>query len=292
MRALRATPPGLAGSPERQETFGAALEQFEQLLLASQAAGPATSPILLFYALSQAGRAIVAAHGNPEHKRGHGVTVEPARGSIGATTITPTRAGLFQAVAAATGSPPLTRTVTLSEAWGAVPGVSRVSGFGGESPPIFSVAGNGGPESLTRMIRDERGSPFATYESFTDHRHLYPGLSKAAVQPRQTPAGVIVEIVAFDAGGTLDGFDESLLKYLGARYLRAPLGGKGNDPSALMTWWAVLIALSQLARYEPAGWTAALTPESTTAVPIGRALRRVTLLMPRMVRDALLPNPR
>ncbi len=292
VRALRAAPPGRATSTsERRLTFGAALEQFEQLLLASQAAGPASSPLLLFYALSQAGRAIVSAHGDPAHKPGHGLSVKPVRDRIGATTIKPEKAGLFPAVVAAVGSPPLTKPVTLSAVWGAVPGLPRAPGLGDDSPPTLSVSANLRPEVGKRIVRNERGAPFASYEDFVNKRHLYPALSKAATEPLATDVGVLVEIVAFDAGETLSGFDASLLDYLGSRYLRAPLGEGGDDPSALMTWWIVLIALSQLARYEPAGWTAALAPESGTAVPIERGLRRIALLMPRMVREALLPGP-
>jgi len=53
-----------------------------------------------------------------------------------------------------------------------------------------------------------------------------------------------------------------------------------------------LIALSQLARYEPAGWVAALAPESSLAVPIDKTLRYVIRVMPIMVRDALVRGAR
>ena len=61
VRALRASPPGLATDGDRRRVFGAALEQFEQLLRAAEVSGPASAPLPLFYALSQAGRAIAAA---------------------------------------------------------------------------------------------------------------------------------------------------------------------------------------------------------------------------------------
>jgi len=77
VRALRANPPGLAATdPKRRAVFGAALEQFEQLLGAAEVSGPASAPLPLFYALSQAGRAIAAAR-LPDHQRwdftGHGL---------------------------------------------------------------------------------------------------------------------------------------------------------------------------------------------------------------------------
>jgi len=62
VRATRARPPALACDGPRRRIYGAALAQFDELLAASRASGPASRPLTLFYALSQAGRAIAAAH--------------------------------------------------------------------------------------------------------------------------------------------------------------------------------------------------------------------------------------
>ena len=75
LRALRADPP-INADGERRETFAAALEQSEQLFSAASTVGPATRPILLFYGLSQAGRALVAARAAPGDSwklSGHGI---------------------------------------------------------------------------------------------------------------------------------------------------------------------------------------------------------------------------
>ena len=61
MRSLRADRPRFAARGARARTFGAGLEQAEQLWLASQNVGAIASPLLLFYGLTQAGRAICAA---------------------------------------------------------------------------------------------------------------------------------------------------------------------------------------------------------------------------------------
>lgn len=45
----------------RRRTYVMALEQAEQMFHAAHSVGPATSPLLLFYGLSQAGRAVAAA---------------------------------------------------------------------------------------------------------------------------------------------------------------------------------------------------------------------------------------
>ena len=71
-------------------------------------------------------------------------------------------------------------------------------------------------------------------------------------------------------------------------YLRPVLGPDDRVPSLLMTWWAVLLALSQLARYVPATWTAALDRDSSPlAIPIETALRTARRVMPQLVLHAL-----
>jgi hypothetical protein len=61
LRATRWDPPGAASeSAERRRTCFA-LEQAEQMFRAAAGVGPATRPLLVFYGLSQAGRAIAAA---------------------------------------------------------------------------------------------------------------------------------------------------------------------------------------------------------------------------------------
>ncbi|MEU1663879.1 YaaC family protein [Streptomyces sparsogenes] len=61
LRASRSDPPARANTGSRRKTYSAALEQAQQLFQAAAVVGPATRPILVFYGLSQAGRAIAAA---------------------------------------------------------------------------------------------------------------------------------------------------------------------------------------------------------------------------------------
>jgi nitroreductase len=70
LRALRHNPPGYAKQGARRTTFQSALEQCEQFLDAASATGYATRPVQLFYALSQAGRAIVLHHRASVTRRG------------------------------------------------------------------------------------------------------------------------------------------------------------------------------------------------------------------------------
>ena len=61
LRRLRAEPPKHAARGGRRQTFGTALSQAEELWRASASVEPTTSPMLLFYSLSQAARASCAA---------------------------------------------------------------------------------------------------------------------------------------------------------------------------------------------------------------------------------------
>lgn len=76
IRATRASPPGHAGEDEdRRQVYGAALAPFDELIEAASAVGPASRPLPLFYALSQAGRAIAAAHARGAWRLGyHGLS--------------------------------------------------------------------------------------------------------------------------------------------------------------------------------------------------------------------------
>ncbi|WP_372511260.1 YaaC family protein [Lentzea californiensis] len=87
LRSLRWNPPGRATRGHRKDTFGAALEQAEQLFTAASNVGPASRPLLAFYGISQAGRAVAAAAGNVDNKgyriSGHGIRVANNMEEIG-----------------------------------------------------------------------------------------------------------------------------------------------------------------------------------------------------------------
>ncbi len=286
IRALRSDPPGMASDGKRGKTFGAGLEQFEQLLRAGREAPPASAPILLFYALAQAGRAILAAHApQPWEVHGHGLSIGIEGEEIGATRISPSGEGLFQAVAAATGSDPLTEPITLAETWARIPHLPRSADLAPDGRGIFMVEY---ASAHNRIVRDETGSLLTRAEDFTSRWEDYPELAEA--EPHVSPQGEYV-VVGLEFSGAADAadFDAALWPYLGQRYLQVSRGA-GQEPSGLMLWWMLLQALSQFARYEPARWTAALAPDgSTLAVPLEEALQRGAIILPRLLREALSP---
>jgi hypothetical protein len=150
IRALRAAPTGMAAKdPARKATFLAALRQAEELAKAADAADYAARPLPLFYALSQAGRAIAAAHlPGSGQLNGHGLGLSlGGRGEeMPAAEMRKPRGqrknGAFQDVALAIGSHPLAGPARLGALWSANPDLRDVpvpDGLG-EWPPVLDCA--------------------------------------------------------------------------------------------------------------------------------------------------------
>ncbi|WP_442781292.1 YaaC family protein [Arthrobacter sp. MMS18-M83] len=122
-------------------TFDAALEQAEQLSTAASTVGTATQPILLFYGLSQLGRAIAAVSpkiGNDEYRlSGHGIKDGDLQGvasqGLASLMVHGEPTGAFPVVAQALESSPMSEPVPLGTIWGLLPEAEkfRLSGGGG-----------------------------------------------------------------------------------------------------------------------------------------------------------------
>lgn len=114
LRMSRSVPPGLAANDDqRRKLYRAAITQFEDLMDAAESAGPTGSPLPLYYALSQAGRAILSVRETDDSKvfatqEHHGLGIS-ASDDLLATRVEPKRReiGQFQRVAAAIQSPSL-----------------------------------------------------------------------------------------------------------------------------------------------------------------------------------------
>jgi hypothetical protein len=210
IRALRAKPPGLAESDEnRRETVAAALRQAEELSEAGAVAGYAAKPLPLFYSLSQAGRAISAAHrGDGWKLRGHGLKVaEATTADCLDTTVEPSGSdnSSYSGVTDAIGSPMLAGTAKLSQLWGANPdlievplprsvgdqirpirvplGVQSTIGLPfGQTDPDVQQTSTGGFITLSVEVDGETAGEIANYLG------SYPTLTDATVF-KQGPSG-------------------------------------------------------------------------------------------------------
>jgi hypothetical protein len=163
IRALRAAPPGLAADDDdRRATFDAALRQAQELAEASAAAGYAAKPVPLFYALSQAGRAIAASRLNGDWRlRGHGLAAADQTKGVLGSTVKPNggQNTSFAAVGRAIASPPLAGCCELGALWVGNPDLTGIEIPAGHAvwPPALRISlGTRSMRTPTGEIQDPR----------------------------------------------------------------------------------------------------------------------------------------
>jgi hypothetical protein len=343
IRALRATPTGsAAGAVDRRQTFAASLRQAEELAVAAQAVGYAAKPLPLFYSLSQAGRAIAAAHLTTSWVlRGHGLRVNvDAQRSLLETTVEPAGKGgdSFRGVAAAVGSPTLSGAAQLGELWAANPDLRDVPiptsmgawhraleiSIGVQS--LGLLAPNADPETHPVTTGGILGAsvdvPGKTGTEVIEALKPYPTLQGAfgltqvgeragaddnvhrgADQNGTMQANIAVEAPSSTnmmdlwrrqrALASIVEIDERQPRYPAPHLIGFALPdiAGGPSPHPLMLWWALLLGLSSLARYEPAAWTAAIDPDaSELAVSLERVLDVASERVPVRILQSLQMN--
>jgi hypothetical protein len=301
IRATRADPPGRASAnDDRRITYGAALSQFDELMATAREASARSRSLPLFYALSQAGRAVVAAHGDETWKlRGHGLRApELDSGDICEVQIkaTPSSTGeavdSFRGVAAACGSSLPTDPTSIGELWSSLPGVCDLVGAA-RWPRPFAVAvdeaGLASPLFDFHHLQADLAGLRGDAEEVRLELGRYPGaigatvvcpsrLGTIAAWPTDSP-DVPGWRRALDRVAPVDALTE-------ARWLRPAVAG--CDLSPLMTWWALLYGLSMSARYEPGAWVRALDLDRPGLAAQLTELMDVALdVVPQLVLDAL-----
>jgi hypothetical protein len=277
-------------------------------LTAAAAAGPASRPLPLYYALNQAGRAIAASNLTPdqlwEPKR-HGLSIgEPPDGSLQQVELKPQPNNAkspdsLRILAAATNTSRLVHKTTLAQIWGSIPGLP-VPGLGAGTPrPIPVEVTERDDFVYMGTIRGLNWLPATPGASETLRKmlgHSYPraadGLVVAAVN--RDPSSVGGSMASLRWRGP-DGkpipVHRVATRYLGGYWLMPSLNQQRDVLGPLMLWWCLLLALSDLARYHPAEWTAALDPnEAWTTVPIEQVLELALEIVPRLVLLELSPG--
>jgi hypothetical protein len=202
--ALRARRTGLAAttllasSASRRGAFSSAMQQFEELMSASAAVGPASRPITLYYATVQAGLAVAAVHKpNPWSFKRHGLTLDNVATTIADVSIRPEGTGAFQVVAQATGSVTLDAPVTLGALWSSLPDFEGLQlptssspmalGIYEDQPPLTVEVTHGmeaadkqrprGPQFYaTVIVSDEDPGPETFKTRLSDLLRMYPGM--------------------------------------------------------------------------------------------------------------------
>jgi hypothetical protein len=326
IRLLRAQPPALVKG-ERRAVFVSALEQAEQLMQAAEEVGSAARPLPLFYALSQAGRAIGAARLRRQWRlAGHGLTMPPKDVSKAllrrvvkceTTATSENRLHAFAGVADATGSSILTGAIELGAVWAAIPDLAAprpeppfedpswrrplrawLPEWAGDPSPIVARR----PLELLIEGLPETDSPgvllaeLAEYPTATGVQPvlLQPGGPEGAMAKHISPIGTGLPLFAWpDVSAHVVArahrIEEIAPDYrrCGVRVLIPRLGGK-DTLSPLMLWWLLLFGLSSIARYDPELWVDALDLNgSKLAVPIEAALDVAIEALPDLILEAL-----
>lgn len=324
LRGLRHSPPGPASSDDRRATFDTALEQAEQLLTAARDVGPATRPLLAFYGLSQAGRAIGAAASaatDQEFKLfGHGITTKnlDASSLADVEVVNSGKAGAFTEVARFLDAASLPNRTKLGDLWALLPdlaatplpslGPKRPLTMGGSQPrgslsgqpTVHGVAISEIPEHLffSGSYMPEPAVMDAEREQVTEFLSDYPTLSGFAfVQAApgssvRTAPTAPVRIEWENDGTTLTQEDGAYRRACG--YREQPLvfpaiGGSASAAHPFLVWWALLFALSMLARYEPKVWAERIDVSSSPdAVAVEFMLDQALVMVPELTHRAIL----
>lgn len=298
-------PRGVAGDLNRARVYRAALNQFEELVRAAQEIGPSSRPLPLFYAVAQAGRAIVAARGGPDHY-GHGLRLGDPQADPLETQVIPAtqkRLGHFQAVVQAIGSPALLRPAAIGALIASLPELADVLLMRDEWPMALAVferpthVPTPGWTAITIEVEDsvhtwaDLEQIIANYPTAKGHiGEAKQVMAMARLPTYTTLAGLGTGVLLRGGPGELDAAAPQY-RISGRRWLRPAISG-AIPPTPLMTWWAVLYALSMYARYHPAEWVAALDVDSSeAAVTLERTMNRALDALPQLVLSEMVEAP-
>ena len=324
LRALRYSPPGRAAKGPRFRVFNSALEQSEQLFKAAESVGPQSRPLLVFYGLSQAARAVSAASvnvGNADFKLyAHGIKVSNLSAAVNVPiadlTVTP-QSGSFSQVAEILKSSNLDPQVRLGDLWGILPGNERfpVAGQAGATPlSVLRSVGPGShlhvevrplPASLQHVIppgavasRGQEAEWLAERERVVAHLAPYPSLAGFEFLNPTGPASLrLIDSNSaslpirwpIKAGESAESaMKDRTILYRSENLAFPAIGADVRPVHPLLAWWAILYGLSMLARYEPDAWAGYIQVNgSADAVPIEALLESSINVLPELIHQVV-----
>jgi hypothetical protein len=283
---------------------------------AARAAGPMARALPLFYAVSAAGRAIVAAHGDDAWRgRSHGLAQGTMGDPITKTTIRPLPGGgLFQEVAQALHVPSLSGEVELGALWSAIPDLAGTPLEGPDwprvlfvRPRIYDSRGTTlmlGAESKATVVLQDVIPVTAITEADYDWREFFEPYPAAEGLTLDSPPGVPLvtrmtergwgmSVAWTDASPTerRTAIEQAPAHRFFQEHWLTPCVGSSDHLTPLALWWALLFGFSILARYEPTAWGAALDPDSSPlTVRIEDALEEALTAVPHLLLEGLIAD--
>ncbi|MFJ7305220.1 YaaC family protein [Streptomyces sp. NPDC099088] len=320
---LRASRLGRANGGARAKAYATALEQAQQMFRAAEVARSETRPLLAFYGLSHAGRAIAAAavsfDGEDWNLTSQGIHASGYHLDFADIEICPDPAGTagsFVRLSELLHSPVWGdgTVVRLEEVWNTLPVsleypltdrerltplyASRAALVSTDFHSLLTVeVGNipdrvvndGSRVALDRFLAGYPGT--AGYADFA-HRRVGPE-DRPDYRRRQPGAGWLsMHWRMLAETGTEDQRRERLYtmtrNYAGRHYFFPAIADLQQELHPLMAWWAALYVLSMLARYRPAQWASLIDLDgSRNAVPIEKMLEHAVEHLPVLITEAM-----
>jgi hypothetical protein len=312
IRNLRAAPPDSLASVlvrDRADVFHMALEQSEQLFGAAAEVARESRPLLLFYGLGQAGRALAAAsdalNGAEWQANGHGLKPNVAELRPSAiwslrTSVRPDQQDLFSRASAALGSATDIGEVTIGAA------TANLLEFVFEFPdfrefPRILTLGPVSAQSATSVdpvlkptrfpVRVESEEDLETFLGSVPLLARFAFWRDSNQVPQRDHNGHVLVAVPM-AELDLEGQQAKLRgrqSYRGQDVAVRALGNSSNVVHPLMVWWLVLYPLSMLARYEPRKWQQVLDVRASASwSQIEFICDRALDAVPQLLADALI----
>jgi hypothetical protein len=290
------------------------------LFTAAETVGYASRPIMLFYGLSQAGRAIAAASTAADNNNfrlvGHGIKAPSLnqRPPLHELTVIDEGTGSFTQLAPLLRSGTLPDGAPLGQIWASIPGLldQPLASTSECLPPLrFEADSLGKQQEVHGWVHGlpaHLGSAADPKRALRDFLAGYPSLAGSSqslladgIFPDYPQTGAWKAMRCWPSPGPIDpakpvmtfleDFEDRLtLPYLGDddRWVFPALGGDKTALHPLLAWWALLFALSMLARYEPASWTGYLDVDaSPNTVPLESALGHALDACPQLILYAI-----
>lgn len=299
----------------RAGVFHMALEQSEQLFRAAAEVPTDSRPILLFYGLSQAGRALAAASTQLEDRHwsatNHGLvsqteTVDPNDVWSLKTRVSQGENGLFRRVSTTLMSPIDQGTVELGAT------AANILEFTYEYQDFDRF-----PWAFQSPKKSLRPKP--DLDNSTMHEmplDIEIDVDSNGRLTTETPALAGLALATHDDGtlrrdqnGHLlvqipedrtvrddwNAYPQGMQRYRGVKVLTRSLGATTAATHPLMIWWLTLFPLSVLARYEPQKWQHMINLQASSSASqleylCHRALDTVPELLARVLQDVTSPS--
>lgn len=294
-----------------------ALEQAEQLCRAAGTVDSASRPILLYYGLNQASRALAAATvKHPERWRfeSHGLKVNLSHASAltsGSVTTEGARrkdkpgrlVDAFQTLEGIFDCEPLPQGVSVGALWVALPDLRlQPLPHSNDAPPALEFSGGtASPTSYTATLFGlpaslaQAADPKQAVSEYLKH---YPTLGTNSISPERSDLvpevggwGLVSATRTWAINGSTgaDALNDRLpIAYWNRWWVLPGFPGNNKPTHPYLMWFALLYVLSMAARYHPEVWGAALdVDQSLEAVLLEQALDKASVAGPNLVLWAL-----